>query len=70
MQQEGKAEALKNLVVYGDLSEENRKLAEESEFTVYTYEQIIEAGRDHEMEFDTPDREHIYLFSYTSGTTG
>ncbi len=38
-------------------------------FTVYTFEEILKAG-EIKLAWANVDRESIYAFSYTSGTTG
>lgn len=70
-----KCHTLKNLIVFeDDITEEDRDLAKKAELNLYTLKEVVEAGRkykaDGKASLSLPDRDHCYMFSYTSGTTG
>ena len=62
---------VKNLIVCeSDVPEAVRNAASEVSVSIHTYESVIERGRESTREFEEPNPDHVYLFSYTSGTTG
>ena len=70
-----KMHRLKNLVCFEAVSEEDRGTAEAHGLTIYSFEEVINRGREYQAS--NPDaktydakRDDTYMFSYTSGTTG
>jgi long-chain acyl-CoA synthetase len=74
-QEINKCVLLKNLIVFeDDIPEEDRALAKQAELNIYTLKEVVEIGRKFKEEGKAtktlPDPDHVYMFSYTSGTTG
>jgi len=71
---DGKMDSLKNLVVFEDVTEEERKEYSEAGFEVFTLKQLVDKGQEIKNEgndtFNEPKAESVYMLSYTSGTTG
>lgn len=62
---------LKQLIVFeSDISDEDKKAAEEAGLTLYTFEQVIFKGRESSVTEIEAQGDDVYMFSYTSGTTG
>jgi long-chain acyl-CoA synthetase len=62
---------LKNIVVFDFIKEEQRQKADELGLSVIEYSAVIEEGKKHHhFEFNEPTPDTIYIFGYTSGTTG
>ena len=72
VKREGNAKNLKNIIVYDDISEEEQNQAKEAGLNVYSFQEVIDVGRstDEEVKFGEPKPETVYMFCYTSGTTG
>lgn len=71
LKKEGKAKSLENLITFDkvpdNLIEEGRNLG----VKIYHIDEVIEAGKKSEnYKFEEPNTESIYMFCYTSGTTG
>ncbi len=52
VKKDGKAKKLKNVIVFDEITEEDRRGAEEAGFKVYTYKDIIEVGKTTEEEIE------------------
>jgi long-chain acyl-CoA synthetase len=66
-----KCPSLQNIVLFEDATPEQKAKAQENGLTLYDYKSVIEAGRQHpEVTLNDPEPETIYMFCYTSGTTG
>lgn len=66
-----KCPALQNIIVFDFLKEEQQKKAAEVGLNIIEYSAVIEEGKKHHhFEFNEPKPETIYIFGYTSGTTG
>ena len=68
---------VKNLVVYEDaagLTDEMKSLCAEVDLTIYHLNDLIAKGAEEKkagnIQIQEPDKEDIFMFSYTSGTTG
>lgn len=66
-----KCGSLKNLVMFDKPTEEQLKRAAESNLRLYSYAEILEEGKNHtDVTLIEPKPDTIYMFCYTSGTTG
>mmetsp|Transcript_43353 Transcript_43353/g.41771 ORF Transcript_43353/g.41771 Transcript_43353/m.41771 type:complete len:273 (+) Transcript_43353:420-1238(+) len=62
---------LKNLVLYDDVTEEQKARGNELGLTIYTYNDVLEEGKKQtSVTFQEPVPDTIHMFCYTSGTTG
>lgn len=74
--EEQKMHRVVNLIAFEDhITDDNKSNAEKAGITIYTFNQIIAKGKEVEASSSRPDmpevtREDVYMFSYTSGTTG
>lgn len=70
-----KMHRLKNLIVFeDDFTNEDKELATSANINLFTMQQVIETGRqakkDGQAKITQPEPDDVYMFSYTSGTTG
>ncbi|XP_074648180.1 long-chain-fatty-acid--CoA ligase 5-like isoform X2 [Tubulanus polymorphus] len=65
-----KVENVKRLILIDDFSEALVKLAESKEIEIYTFQSIIELGKDNLIAPQPPSPSYIFSISYTSGSTG
>lgn len=71
LKREGKIPHLKNFLSYDPVSEDKIKEAAEVGLTVHLYKDVVEAGKLHkDAPVKEPTKDTIYMFCYTSGTTG
>jgi len=75
MRGQGLIPSLKDIVLMNEPSAELLQKASEVELNVHTYDAILSAADNLAAgevvsDFKEPDRHDIYIFSYTSGTTG
>lgn len=70
MRKDQKAGFVKNLVVMESVADDLKAAAQEVQLTVYSFDEVMSKGQSSYRPFDAPDAEHVYIFSYTSGTTG
>jgi long-chain acyl-CoA synthetase len=71
IKREGKIPNLKHIISFDKLTEEKRILAQDVDLKSFDFEEIIESGTVHvEVILEAPKPETIYMFCYTSGTTG
>lgn len=72
LKQEGKAEQLANIVSFDKVGEDLRTKAKELGLNFYDFQEVVDAGKNLKTEFkpNEPTIESIYMFCYTSGTTG
>jgi long-chain acyl-CoA synthetase len=57
--------------LFGELTEEQRKSAQEAHVNVFSFNEVIQKGKEHpEVILKDPSHDTIYMFCYTSGTTG
>lgn len=62
---------LTNIVSYETVTDaDSLEVAKKAGITVYSYADIIKAGRNNTLEIVEPKRDDIFMLSYTSGTTG
>ena len=62
---------LAQLIVFENtIPDEEKKAAEEAGLTLYTFEQVIFKGREATAEEVEAQPDDVFMFSYTSGTTG
>lgn len=63
--------SLKNIVCFDRFSEVKRVEAADKGVNLYSFTEIlIEGQKNHVIHFEEPKPETIYMFCYTSGTTG
>lgn len=73
MKSKGLSTSLKNLVLLDEVDAELTKQATEQDLTLYSYDQVLKEGEKAdaaEHPFRETQPEDVYIFSYTSGTTG
>ena len=72
MRKQGMAGFLRNLVIMDKLDEANRASAQELNINMYSYQEVVDAGSQwiDAPAFTFPEKNDVYIFSYTSGTTG
>jgi len=58
--------------VWDTVSSEDKSAAESAGLTIHTYDDVIAKGKDasSKIPFKEPNADSVYMFSYTSGTTG
>ena len=62
---------LENIVLFDQSTEEQKIEAKSAGLNLYDFKDIIEVGRGHpELVLTDPTPDSIYMFCYTSGTTG
>lgn len=65
------ANSLKNIICFDKVTNEQKKLAEDAGLKLFNFEEVIEAGKKNpDVQLANPKPETVYLFCYTSGTTG
>lgn len=63
--------SLETLISFDEFTEDVKKSAEEVGIRVYHFNEVIDAGKKAEtVVLKAPKPESIYMFCYTSGTTG
>jgi long-chain acyl-CoA synthetase len=65
-----KADSIQNLIVWDKIEESLKERAEALGIRVYHIDEVMEAGRKSSHVPQDPKRDTIYMFCYTSGTTG
>lgn len=66
-----KCPSLKNIILFDKVTEEQRQKAQALDIKVYEYEQVIELGKQNaQVVLTPPSPDTVYMFCYTSGTTG
>jgi len=71
MKKKGMIPKLSNLVVMGDVDTGVLQSAQEQQIDVHTYGSVCSQGETAQTApFVNPDKHDVYIFSYTSGTTG
>lgn len=70
MKKEFKTSNLKNLVVWDEVPQADLDAAKEVGFNVYSFAEVIEAGKKSSESFKEPTNDSVFMLSYTSGTTG
>ncbi|CDW87746.1 long-chain-fatty-acid--ligase 5 [Stylonychia lemnae] len=71
LHQEGKTPSLKNIVIFEGVSIAQRQIAQSLGIKILSYQDVIQTGDIHkEIVLVDPTPETIYMFCYTSGTTG
>jgi long-chain acyl-CoA synthetase len=73
MKKNGQSGSLKNLVLYDEVDAELTKQAGDAGLTLHSYHEVLKEGEktdaaEHPFRETKPD--DVYVFSYTSGTTG
>jgi len=74
-EEQRKMHKIRNLIVFDDaIAPEDKSLAKQADLTLHTMEEVIFRGREAKKAGTTstvePKPEDVYMFSYTSGTTG
>ena len=73
MKKEGLSKSLKNLVLYDEIDAELTKQAGDQGLALHSYASVLQEGEktaEKEYPFIETHPEDVYIFSYTSGTTG
>lgn len=72
LKQEGKAQSLANIISFDKVADEIRIKAKELGLHFYDFNEVLEAGINskEEVKFNEPSTDNVYMFCYTSGTTG
>eukprot|EP00347_Sterkiella_histriomuscorum_P011206 403373341 len=71
LKKEDKIPSLEFIVVFEEPTSEQREEAQQVGIKLYSYREVIEAGSQHpEVILEEPKPDSIYMFCYTSGTTG
>lgn len=71
LKKKGKAESMKNIVSFDPLKLEDAQLAKDLGVRLITLAELIKAGQENnKTPFNEPTPDSIYMFCYTSGTTG
>jgi len=70
---ETKLHRLKNIVCFETISDEDKQLAKDADIQLYSFEEVIQKGREAKLkgaQIYEATKDDVYMFSYTSGTTG
>jgi len=75
LQNDNKLHKLKNLVVFDEIeNQEHKQLAEQAGLTIYTFNEVVEKGKEVKksgnFSLDLPNKDDVFMLSFTSGTTG
>lgn len=66
-----KSPTLKNLIIFDEIEESEKEKGRAHGVTIYNFKDILKAGEEHHhIVLKEPQPETIYMFCYTSGTTG
>uniref|UniRef100_A0A0D6R873 AMP-dependent synthetase/ligase domain-containing protein n=1 Tax=Araucaria cunninghamii TaxID=56994 RepID=A0A0D6R873_ARACU len=63
-------EYLKRLVSFGNISDDQREVAESAGVSAYTWDEFLSLGKKTRYEPSPPKKNDICTIMYTSGTTG
>jgi len=61
---------LKTIVVIEDISEETRQKVKDAKYEVFSFNEVIEAGKSNRKELPSCHEDDIFTLCFTSGTTG
>lgn len=71
LKKEGKAQSVQNLISFDKFDESLKTQAKEVGINIYLMQEVINIGKSSDsVTLVPPTREDIYMFCYTSGTTG
>lgn len=72
LKSEGRIPHVKTIISYDAISEEKSRLATDASLVSYNFWDLIEIGKHHidDVKLEAPKPENVYMFCYTSGTTG
>jgi long-chain acyl-CoA synthetase len=71
LKKDGKAQSIQNIVSFDAVTEEQKQQAKELDIKLYTLAEVLEVGASAgSVSLKEPTPESIYMFCYTSGTTG
>jgi long-chain acyl-CoA synthetase len=63
--------SLKNVILFEGATQEQIDKGLAADLKIYSYPQIISIGKEHpEIVLESPTPETVFMFCYTSGTTG
>lgn len=68
--EQGKLYDLKNIVLLDDVAMDIKEKFSSLGVRLLSYKEVIDQGKGVDHTFDHPDTDSVYMFSYTSGTTG
>ena len=58
------------IIQIGEISEKTREVVKQCNLKIYSFDEILEAGKAHPAVFNPPCAEDVCTICYTSGTTG
>jgi len=67
---EGKANQLKNVVLFEEITDDLAKKAKDGNLNLLSFQDLIKKGRENAAQPILPKPDDVYYISYTSGTTG
>jgi long-chain acyl-CoA synthetase len=71
LKKDGKAESITNLISFDKFEDTIKEQAKEVGIHIYTFDEVVEAGKNgSDVKLNEPKKDDIYMFCYTSGTTG
>ena len=70
LKSENKAETLKNVICFDEPFDDTKKQCQENGLKLWYIHDLVEKGKDADVELQAPDPNDIYTICYTSGTTG
>ena len=71
LKREGKIPHVRNIVSYDPLSEQKVKEIQDADMKSYNFWDLVEVGKvQKEVYLEEPTPDSVYMFCYTSGTTG
>ena len=71
MKKDGKADSITNLISFDKFEDTIKEQAKEVGINLYLLSEVVESGKQGiDVKFTEPKNDDIYMFCYTSGTTG
>lgn len=70
LKSEGKTGSVKNIILLDNKNPTELEKCRNNGLNIFTYQQILNDGKDYQMEFNKSKGDTILTFCYTSGTTG
>jgi len=65
-----KMHRLANIITFDEVSKDDIAKAEEAGIKVHTFDEVCKLGKENPCEPTEPVKDDVFMFSYTSGTTG
>lgn len=72
LKKSGKITHLKAVISFDEVTEEKRRAGQDADVKIFHFNEVIDIGKQQggALELDAPTPETVYMFCYTSGTTG